>query len=115
MFELKIFLFGCIGSIAPEIVRLYKLRYKKIKLNISYSIISVIFMLLGGVVAIAVEAKSFYAAMYNGIALPTLISTIANNSFIHTKQPNDITRSNNSKKYETILSKIKVYLTILCK
>ena len=83
MFEWKIFAAGCVGAIAPEIVRLYRLRYRRIRtdevsnLHIRrYFIISVLFVALGGTVAVLLEASSLHAAFYMGVSLPALISAI---------------------------------------
>ena len=74
----NIFLFGFIGAFAPEIVRLYRLRYSepKIKCPFYYIIISFIFFVLGGIMALILSASNFYNAFYIGASLPTIISDI---------------------------------------
>lgn len=72
-----LFAFGCLGAAAPEIIRLYKIKDLKLTIRrpVQYFVCSLLYVLLGGCVAIALDAKSFYAALYIGISLPTLIST----------------------------------------
>ncbi|ELS04180.1 hypothetical protein Xen7305DRAFT_00039080 [Xenococcus sp. PCC 7305] len=71
------FLIGCVGAIAPEILRLYKLR-SSIRLNWSwgYVLVSIPFMLLGGFVAHILELSNNYAAFYAGISTPFIINAI---------------------------------------
>lgn len=82
MLEWKIFAAGCVGAIAPEIVRLYRLRHRVHTAEISrlsvrrYLIISCLFVALGGLVAVFLEANSLHAAFYMGVSLPALISAI---------------------------------------
>jgi|GEM_PF-5405311 hypothetical protein len=73
--EILIFAMGCIGAIAPEIVRLYKIRTKPLpRFPRSYYLISILFALLGGVVAIILPATTLWGAFYAGVSLPVLIS-----------------------------------------
>src|SRR5215472_16672344 len=83
MQEWKIFAAGCVGAIAPEIVRLHRLsrnrgnifgasgRYMR-----QYLIVSALFVVLGGIIALLLEASSLHAAFYMGVSLPALISAI---------------------------------------
>ena len=79
----QIFLVGCLGAVAPEVIRAYKHRevYKKEAVNLKqygvlYFLISVVFFLLGGVVAIVLDAATYYAAFYVGVAAPVIVSAI---------------------------------------
>jgi hypothetical protein len=72
-----IFLFGCAGSLAPEVVRLYHLRTKGSAKDFSlfYILISIFYSLLGGCVAFILPAMNFYAAFYAGVSAPIMITT----------------------------------------
>jgi len=74
---LETFLIGCVGAIAPEILRLYRLR-NSIRFNWSwgYIIISIIFVLLGGFVSYILEPSNSYAAFYSGVGTPFIINAI---------------------------------------
>ncbi|MGB9831343.1 MAG: hypothetical protein ACPLSP_04630 [Fervidicoccus fontis] len=77
MSEVLIFAMGCTGAIAPEIVRLYKIRTKPLPhFPKSYFLISILFAFLGGIVAIILPATTLWGAFYVGVSLPTLISGI---------------------------------------
>lgn len=71
-----IFVAGCIGAAAPEIVRLYKLRSRQVAtVPRTYWLFSLLFFFLGGVVAILLPATTPWGALYIGISLPTLVSS----------------------------------------
>jgi hypothetical protein len=74
--NIPVFVLGCIGALAPEIVRLYQLRHKPPKAVFSwwYYAASAFLALLGGVVALTLPAVTTWAAFYAGITTPTLIS-----------------------------------------
>ena len=72
------FLIGCVGAIAPEILRLYKLRSSiRITWSWSYVLVSIPFILLGGFVAYILEPQNYYAAFYSGISTPFIVNAIA--------------------------------------
>ena|ERR1700690_4174165 len=74
---ITIFALGCVGALAPEIIRLYKLRSRPWKkFSPFYLIISGIYAGLGGVVALVLPSVTVWAALYAGVTLPTLISTV---------------------------------------
>ena len=75
LFGADIFICGCVGAAAPEIVRLYKLRHRPFTFPKSYFLISIFFFLLGGFVAVILPAITLWGAFYCGITLPSLIST----------------------------------------
>lgn len=72
-----VFALGCIGSLAPEIVRLYSIREnpERFKWSWYYLVISAIFALLGGLVAVVLPATTYWGALYVGISTPILINT----------------------------------------
>jgi hypothetical protein len=72
------FLLGCVGALAPEIVRLYDLRRKPPKEVFLwwYYIASVPYALLGGVVSLVLPATTTWAAFYAGVTTPMLVSRI---------------------------------------
>ena len=71
------FLIGCVGAIAPEILRLYRLRNSlKFTLSWGYIFISIVFVLLGGFVAYILEPSNNYAAFYSGVGTPFIINAI---------------------------------------
>lgn len=88
---IRIFSFGCIGAVAPEIVRWYQLLQKgeEIKIPSRFFIVSVVFAILGGVIAIALEAKTLYAAFYNGVSLPSIIKVYAGETIPENPNPSN--------------------------
>lgn len=86
-----IFSFGCIGAVAPEIVRWYQLLQKgeEIKIPSRFFIVSVVFAILGGVIAIALEAKTLYAAFYNGVSLPSIMKVYVGETIPETPNPSN--------------------------
>lgn len=82
-FHPGIFIFGCIGALAPEIVRLYNLRTKsqfRFRWSRFYVLISVLFALLGGIIACILPSTTYYGAFYAGVAAPVMVTTIKRNS-----------------------------------
>lgn len=77
-----VFALGCCGALAPELVRLYRLRCHPPKAGFSafYYLISVFYALLGGVVALALPAVTLHAALYAGITTSVVISAAARNT-----------------------------------
>ncbi|MEO1146620.1 MAG: hypothetical protein AAFY26_13630 [Cyanobacteria bacterium J06638_22] len=78
----QFFLVGCVGAIAPEIVRLYNLRFqaRRLRLSWNYILVSIFFVLLGGFVAWILEPSNNYTAFYSGISTPVLVTTVAKNT-----------------------------------
>ncbi|MEM9215431.1 MAG: hypothetical protein AAGD25_13930 [Cyanobacteria bacterium P01_F01_bin.150] len=75
------FLIGCIGALAPEIIRLYKLRTSPaVRWSWDYLLVSIPFVLLGGFMAYILEPTSNYAAFYTGVSTPFIVSTLAKES-----------------------------------
>lgn len=76
----KICLAGCVGAAAPEIVRIYKIVTAgdvAILPNFgpSYFLISILFILLGGIVAIVLDSPHPANAFFVGVTLPIIISS----------------------------------------
>jgi hypothetical protein len=71
------FLLGVVGASAPEIVRLYELRSTPLRFTWSwfYLIVSILFVTLGGLVAVVLPANNPQGAFYAGISTPVLINT----------------------------------------
>ena len=73
----EVFFIGCVGAIAPEILRLYRLRDSlRFNWSWSYILISVFFVLLGGFVSSILEPSNNYAAFYSGVGTPFIINAI---------------------------------------
>ena len=73
-----IFLLGAAGALAPEIVRLYKLRARaRLRFRPVHAVVSLVFLGLGGLVAVIFPADTPFQAFYLGVSLPTLISALA--------------------------------------
>ena len=71
-----VFALGCLGALAPEIVRLYELRRKKTgRFSKQYILISLVYSVTGGVVAIILPATTLWSAFYAGVTWPLLLST----------------------------------------
>ena len=76
-FRWPIFLFGCIGAMAPEIVRLYNLRHNQSRRwSRFYFFVSLLFMFLGGVLAWILPTTTYWGAFYVGVSTPLIVSTI---------------------------------------
>jgi hypothetical protein len=73
---LSIFAVGCLGAASPEIVRLYRLRSRKVTFNPFYLLVSVLFIIVGGVVARTLPTTTLWGAFYVGAGWPGLISSI---------------------------------------
>jgi hypothetical protein len=73
-----IFLLGALGALAPEIVRLYSMRNSPSRFRWSwfYLVVSLLFASLGGVIALALPAVTYWGAIYTGVSTPVLINTI---------------------------------------
>jgi len=75
------FLIGCIGALAPEILRLYNLRLKPdFQWSWGYLIFSFPFILLGGFIAYILEPTTSYAAFYTGVSTPFIVTMLAKDS-----------------------------------
>ena len=74
----EVFLIGMVGAMAPEIVRLYQLRTRpsQFKWSWFYVLVSILFACLGGTIALALPATSYWGALYAGISTPVLINAV---------------------------------------
>ena len=70
------FLLGVVGAAAPEILRLYELRTKPddFKWTWNYLILTIPFLLLGGLAAVILPATTVWGAFYAGLSLPVTIT-----------------------------------------
>jgi hypothetical protein len=85
-----VFGLGCAGAIAPEVVRLYKLRCKPLKkMPVSYYVISIIYAAFGGLVAVALPSVTVWAALYAGVTWPMLLSAGVKHRVRQTALAND--------------------------
>ena len=72
---------GCIGALAPEAYRLYKLRTNAVfKWNPGYIVCTIPFVIIGGFIASLSEPTAEWAAFYSGLSAPILINTAAKDS-----------------------------------
>jgi MFS family permease len=84
---------GVIGAMSPEIVRLYKIRTKPIpSFSASYYVISILFALLGGLVAVILPTTTAWGAFYAGAALPTIVSGIGGKPPVIPNEPSILTK-----------------------
>jgi hypothetical protein len=70
------FLWGVVGGVAPEILRLWRLRDEVWTPTRHYFPLSVALALLAGAMAVAFAATTPLAALYVGVSTPYLISTM---------------------------------------
>jgi len=79
---LGIFLFGCAGAIAPELIRLYKLRLRadEIRFRPSYFALILPFVILGGIVAVVLDTSPVWGAFAAGAAVEYTVSAVASSS-----------------------------------
>jgi hypothetical protein len=73
-----VFAMGMAGALAPEIVRLYSLRTQPSLFQWSwfYVIVSLLFAALGGLLAFALPATTYWGAIYVGISTPVLVNEV---------------------------------------
>src|ERR1700683_1791056 len=78
---------GMIGALAPELVRLYFIRNDPGKFQWSwfYLLVSLSFACLGGILALALPATTYWGALYIGISTPVLVNTLVKKSQEFTK------------------------------
>jgi hypothetical protein len=98
-----IYFMGMIGALAPEIVRLYSIRNDPAKFQWSwfYLLISVLFACLGGILALALPATTYWGALYIGISTPVLVNTLVKKSQELTK-PRLKARPENIRRYSVV-------------
>lgn len=81
-FNITIFALGCVGAIAPEIIRLFNLREQPSRFIWSwfYLVITLFFVALGGIIAWILPTTTYYGAFYAGVTTPILITSILKNA-----------------------------------
>lgn len=86
---------GCLGALAPEIVRLYSIRTQpsRFKWTSFYIVVSILFACLGGILAIVMPATTPWGALYIGISAPILVNSIAKKAIAMTQQGTRSTHS----------------------
>jgi hypothetical protein len=73
-----IFVTGCVGAAAPELVRIYNAKSQNLTVSWKSALISIGFFLFGGFLAtVVLSASNYYAAFYDGAAAPIIISNVA--------------------------------------
>jgi hypothetical protein len=77
----SVLLFGGVGALAPDIVRIYNLRETGEfgPFTVGYLLASLGMAVIGAVVALALPATTTWSALYAGIAAPAIISTVVRN------------------------------------
>ncbi len=78
MNAVHVMLWGMLGALAPEIVRLYSIRRNPRRFRWSWFYLgaSAAFALLGGALAVALPATTPWAALYVGVATPALVTSL---------------------------------------
>ena len=74
------FLWGCLGSVLPEVLRLYTIATQHQNypnFTWPYFLISVFFVLSAGGLTVAWKPENAFKAIWVGISFPTLVSTLA--------------------------------------
>jgi len=81
MVPLLIFTYGVVGGIAPEIIRVRKIvqEDKTFSYSRSLLVVSCFVALLGGVIAVALEANTPLNAIWIGVSAPVIISNMVKN------------------------------------
>jgi len=110
MWDWYIFLWGCIGALAPEVARIYKRRQKKILVKNLwlYIIASILFIGLGGILANLLNAQSWLSSFYIGICWPSIVTVAGQKKpeDLRSLSPGQITQPN-------VISSFREYLWIL--
>ncbi|GHF03702.1 hypothetical protein [Streptomyces morookaense] len=85
----QIYSLGMVGALAPEIVRLYRLREKAGAVRWSWFFVgaSLAFAALGGLLALVLPATTLFGAIYIGASTPVLVNSIAKGAMDAAKQP----------------------------
>lgn len=84
--QVKIFLIGSLGSVFPEILRLYRIyvdatgrgRHHLPKFHRGYFVITVILMAAAGTLAVVWEPENNFKALWVGATTPLIVSAISN-------------------------------------
>lgn len=84
--EVRNFLLGCLGGVAPEVVRLYKIATAggpAPELSTFYWVISAIYVLVAGGFTVAFQPPERWKAVWVGASLPTLLTALIANPPAH--------------------------------
>jgi len=67
-----------VGALAPEIIRLYSIRSDPNRFQWSwlYLVVSLLYAGLGGVLAFALPATTYWGAIYVGVSMPVLVNSL---------------------------------------
>ncbi|GLI43006.1 hypothetical protein [Glycomyces algeriensis] len=84
-----VFLLGMVGALAPEIVRLYAIRSapERFRWSWFYLAVSLAFAGVGGVLAMALPATTYWGALYVGVSTPVLVNTMVRKGRERTSPP----------------------------
>lgn len=73
------FWLGALGAAAPEAIRLFKVKARKLNFPLQYFVITLLFVAVGGAITYAlIPTGNPAGALYMGSTFPTLISSFAN-------------------------------------
>ena len=85
MYPLEIFIFGFVGGISPEILRILSIikenDFKKLENPVLYLCFSVAIAVLAGFFAMALKPQLEINAIWIGISTPLIINTLAKKTF----------------------------------
>lgn len=72
---LPIFGLGALGAVAPEVVRLYRLRLRTPRLHATYFAISVTYAAVAGIFAVYLaRPENILSALYVGMGFPSIVA-----------------------------------------
>ncbi len=73
-----IFLFGCFGALSVELLRLYKLREHASEVSFPWLYFAVVlpFVIMGGVIAVALDVSPVWSAFATGAAVEYTVSAL---------------------------------------
>lgn len=95
------FLIGCGGAVAPEALRLYNLRAQpSLRWSWQYVLLSLPFVLVGGVITWVSDPTSKWAAFYTGLSTPVLLTTALKDTAKAQKDLEDIEKELDKVKQE---------------
>ena len=90
-FDATIFGLGCLGALAPEIVRLYKIRSNpRVEWTWFYFLTSCLFAGLGGTVAWLLSTVSYWAAFAAGAATPLILTVLLRDPDLERRERNQL-------------------------
>ncbi len=85
MHTLEIFIYGFVGGISPEILRILRIikenEFKKLENPVLYLCFSVVLAILAGFFALALKPGLEITAIWIGISTPLIINTLIKNAY----------------------------------